>query len=227
MSRRRPASRSGWASARSAEPFVVRVRSRPLGSPAPIRPGMAASSSISRGRSRRTSGSPPVIRSFSTPSDTKARATRSISSNESTCSRGRNAKSLPKTSLGMQYVHRKLQRSVTEIRRSRSGRWRRSTGAPASRIGRRGRGAGRTAGAAAGSRTGSSTAPCYAARRSEARAGSARLARSLASMRMAVTLMGARTATSAGAGSRCAAVSSAIRREDRPERRPGGRCPVP
>ena len=37
-------------------------------------------------------------------------------------SRGRNAKSGPKISFGMQYVQRKLQRSVTEIRRSWSGR---------------------------------------------------------------------------------------------------------
>ena len=42
----------------SSEPFVVSVRSRP---------SIAASISISRSRSRRTSGSPPVIRIFSTP----------------------------------------------------------------------------------------------------------------------------------------------------------------
>ena len=51
----------------------------------------AASIAMRSGRSRRTSGSPPVIRSFSTPSATNARAARSISSNDRTWSRGRNA----------------------------------------------------------------------------------------------------------------------------------------
>ena len=57
---------------------------------------------MSAGRSRRTSGSPPVIRSLWTPSPTKIVASRAISSNDSTSSRGRNAKSRPKTSAGMQ-----------------------------------------------------------------------------------------------------------------------------
>ena len=55
---------------------MVRVRSS--GSPSGRR--RAASIAIRSGRSRRTSGSPPVIRSFSTPSATKTRASRSISS---------------------------------------------------------------------------------------------------------------------------------------------------
>ncbi len=93
-----PASASGPARDRSADPFVVSVRS--TGSPSGVR--IAASDEMSTGRSRRTSGSPPVIRSFPTPSSTKTRASRSISSNESTSSLGRNAKSRPKTSAGMQ-----------------------------------------------------------------------------------------------------------------------------
>src|SRR3954453_3735477 len=56
------------------------------------------------------------------PSFAKSCARRAISSNVSNSARSRKAKSRPKTSFGMQYVQRKLQRSVTEIRRSRSGR---------------------------------------------------------------------------------------------------------
>ena len=93
-----PASRSGPASRRRADPFVVSVRSS--GSPSGRR--IAASIPIRTGRSRRTSGSPPVIRSFSAPSATNARASRSISSKLRTWSRGRNAKSGPKISFGMQ-----------------------------------------------------------------------------------------------------------------------------
>ena len=63
VTRRRPASASGRASARRAAPFVVRVRSSRR--PSVVR--RAARRSMSTGRSRRTSGSPPVIRSFSTP----------------------------------------------------------------------------------------------------------------------------------------------------------------
>ena len=62
-----PASASGTASARSADPFVVSVRS--TASPEGAR--SAASSEIRTGRSRRTRGSPPVIRSLPTPSPTK------------------------------------------------------------------------------------------------------------------------------------------------------------
>ncbi len=61
-------------------------------------------------------GSPPVRRSPSTSKcSTKMRARRSISSNVSTSLRGSHC--IP--SSGMQYVQRKLHRSVTEIRRSR------------------------------------------------------------------------------------------------------------
>ena len=72
--------------------------------------------------SRRTSGSPPVSRIFSTPWPMKMRASRVISSKVRMSRAGKNWKSRPKTSFGMQYVQRKLQRSVTEMRRSRSGR---------------------------------------------------------------------------------------------------------
>ena len=117
-----PASARGAARARSADPLVVSVRSTLLSSV--VRSG--ARVRISSGRSRRTSGSPPVMRSLWTPSPTKIEASRVISSNDSTCSLGRNAKSRPNTSAGMQYGQRKLQRSVTEIRRSRNARPKRS-----------------------------------------------------------------------------------------------------
>jgi hypothetical protein len=98
VTRCNPASRSGPASRRRADPFVVSVRS----SAAPSGRRSAASIPISTGRSRRTSGSPPVTRSFSTPSSTKTVASRVISSNVRTSLRGRNAKSGPKISFGMQ-----------------------------------------------------------------------------------------------------------------------------
>jgi hypothetical protein len=87
VTRRSPPSASGRASARRAEPLVVRVKST---SP-PSGRRMAASIAIRSGRFRLTSGSPPVIRSLATPSETKIRAARSISSNDRTWSRGRKA----------------------------------------------------------------------------------------------------------------------------------------
>src|SRR2546428_2714184 len=111
--RLRPAAARAFAFCASREPFVVSVRSR---SP------RAASFSTSRSRSRRTSGSPPVSRIFCTPRPTKIRTRRSISSKVRISARGRNWKSLPKISFGMQYTQRKLQRSVTLTRRSWSGR---------------------------------------------------------------------------------------------------------
>jgi hypothetical protein len=65
-----------------------------------------------RGRSRRTSGSPPVNRTDGTP---MTRTTRAISSNVKIASRSSHGS----PSAGMQYWQRKLQRSVTETRRSR------------------------------------------------------------------------------------------------------------
>ena len=98
VTRPSPASASGPASARSAEPLVVSVRS--TGPPSGVR--RAARYPTSTGRSRRTSGSPPVIRSLCTPSRTKIAARRATSSKSSTCARGRKAKSRPNTSAGMQ-----------------------------------------------------------------------------------------------------------------------------
>ena len=50
---------------------------------------------MSAGRSRRTSGSPPVIRSLWTPSPTKIDARRAISSNDRTSSRGQEREVAP------------------------------------------------------------------------------------------------------------------------------------
>ena len=63
---------SGRAVGPSSTALVVRARS--------WMPGMASSFSMSTGRSRRTSGSPPVRRSLVTPCAAATRATRSISS---------------------------------------------------------------------------------------------------------------------------------------------------
>ena len=60
------------ASSSSSTPLVVSARS--------WIPGIAASRRISTGRSRRTSGSPPVTRSLLIPSPTATRTKRSISS---------------------------------------------------------------------------------------------------------------------------------------------------
>ena len=70
------------------------------------------------GRSARTVGSPPVTFSERTPSPTKIPRSRVSSSKVSSSDRGSQAS----PSAGMQYVHRKLQRSVTEIRRSSATR---------------------------------------------------------------------------------------------------------
>jgi len=70
----------------------------------------------------RTNGSPPVMRNFLTPKPAKTRAVRAISSNVRICSRLIQGYS----SSGMQYVQRKLQRSVMEMRKSSSGRFMRS-----------------------------------------------------------------------------------------------------
>jgi hypothetical protein len=70
------------------------------------------------GRSARTVGSPPVIFSDRTPSRTNTATTLVSSSNVRRSSLG----SQVRPSAGMQYVHRKLQRSVTETRRSSATR---------------------------------------------------------------------------------------------------------
>jgi len=66
----------------------------------------------SRGKSRRMSGSPPVSRILSMPSGTAARTNCAISSKVSSSLLSMNV-----TSSGMQYVQRRLQRSVTLMRR--------------------------------------------------------------------------------------------------------------
>ena len=70
--RERPAVRSASTFSASRLPFVVIARSDA--------PGIAASWRTSSGRSRRSSGSPPVRRSLRTPRPTKMRDRRSISS---------------------------------------------------------------------------------------------------------------------------------------------------
>ena len=89
-----PAARNSPACAASKDPLVVSVKSRMPSTPASIR--------TNRPKSRRSSGSPPVRRIFSTPKLAKMRASRVISSNVSNSLRGRNRKSVPKTSRGMQ-----------------------------------------------------------------------------------------------------------------------------
>src|SRR5215211_5914028 len=77
-------------------------------------PSTRASIETSRGNSRRTSGSPPVSRRSVTPIRANTATIRSISSKRSTSSRS----SQGRPSAGMQYWQRKLQRSVTDTRRS-------------------------------------------------------------------------------------------------------------
>ena len=104
--RRRPAAARSWATRPSVEPFVVSDRSAPSGASLATRTGSRA----------RTVGSPPVSRMEVNPNcSTKTLATRSISSNVRSSSRGNHC--IP--SAGMQYPQRKLHRSVTEMRRSR------------------------------------------------------------------------------------------------------------
>lgn len=87
--RRRPASQSACAIGASKIPLVVKPTSR--------MPSTAAILSTSRGKSRRTRGSPPVSRTLSIPHDAATLTNRSISSNVSRLVRGKNS-----TSSGMQ-----------------------------------------------------------------------------------------------------------------------------
>src|SRR4051794_15393735 len=68
----------------------------------------------SAGKSRRTSGSPPVSRTSPTPMSASSVTSRTISSKLRTSSRSSHGS----PSAGMQYWQRKLQRSVTETRTS-------------------------------------------------------------------------------------------------------------
>src|SRR5207253_3546996 len=94
------------ASLSSSVPFVVIDTS--------VSGATSRSIATSLGSSARTVGSPPVSLKDRTPSETNTRASRAISSNRRISSRG----SHWSPSAGMQYVQRKLHRSVTEIRRS-------------------------------------------------------------------------------------------------------------
>ncbi len=110
VTRWRPAARRLAACSPSSTPLVVTARSR--------RRGLSARSRTSWSRSRRRSGSPPVRRTLWTPRSAKTSTSCAISSNVSTSSRG----SQTYSSSGMQYWQRRLQRSVTDSRRLRSGR---------------------------------------------------------------------------------------------------------
>ena len=77
-----------------SEPLVVKVTSRI--------PSISTSPAMSLGSSRRSSGSPPVMRILLTPSPANTRERRVISSKDRSSRRGRNAHSRPNTSLGMQ-----------------------------------------------------------------------------------------------------------------------------
>ena len=103
FSRSTPAARSGAARDGSSAPFVVRHSSSI--------PGIARSIRQKSTIPRRTRGSPPVTRSFRTPSSAaQAAISRSSSSVQSSaCGRLQTPRS------GMQYTQRKLHRSVTEI----------------------------------------------------------------------------------------------------------------
>src|SRR3954453_22316144 len=75
---------------------------------------MPASMPARRGKSRRTSGSPPVRRTSGTPISASSPTSRTISSKLSPPSRSSHGS----PSAGMQYWQRKLQRSVTDTRTS-------------------------------------------------------------------------------------------------------------
>jgi len=83
------------------------------------------------GRSARTSGSPPVTFRLRTPSLTKIPSIRVSSSKLRISCFGSQAS----PSAGMQYEHRKLHRSVTEIRRSLATRPKVSSSGPSRGIG--------------------------------------------------------------------------------------------
>src|SRR4051794_21302208 len=106
LTRSTPASTSAAASRSSRYPLVVTERS--------FSPSSADSIDTSRGKSRRTSGSPPVKRRSPTPIDTNSRTSRWTSSKVRIAERSSHGS----PSAGMQYWPRKLQRSVTGTRRA-------------------------------------------------------------------------------------------------------------
>ena len=122
LMRDRPAAFRSSAISRSVAPFVVNAMSMFLpasGDFAVLGTLSWASFSTNIGRCARTVGSPPVKRMLSTSNRcTQIVASRSISSKVKIWSRSSHV--MP--SSGMQYVQRKLQRSVIEIRKSRTVR---------------------------------------------------------------------------------------------------------
>ena len=98
----------------SRNPLVVKVMSKVL--------SISDICLISLWRSVRSKGSPPVIRILFTPKPTRILVRRVISSKLNISSLGRNWYLSQNISEGMQYGHRKLHRSVTEIRMSCKGR---------------------------------------------------------------------------------------------------------
>ncbi len=114
FTRSNPAVRNAAACFSNSHPFVVSATSG--------KPTSSFNARTSSGTSVRNNGSPPVNRTFSTPSRRNAPTIRTISRNDINCGSLKNACAGPNTSFGMQYGHRKLQRSVTEMRKSRSGR---------------------------------------------------------------------------------------------------------
>ena len=103
FTRRTPASFKGRASSGRSVPLVVMQSS--------WIPSRAAASAQSSTMSRRTRGSPPVIRSLRMPSPAAASIARSSSSRLSSSGQ------FATPSAGMQYRQRRLQRSVTDTRR--------------------------------------------------------------------------------------------------------------
>src|SRR3954467_12780644 len=108
LKRLTPAATRSAASRSSRKPLVVIERSSTWG----------RSIAARRGKSRRTSGSPPVSRRSRTPIRASSAPSRSSSPNRGTPAR----RSHGSPSAGMQYWQRKLHRSVTETRTSRMGR---------------------------------------------------------------------------------------------------------
>ena len=120
VTRSRPAADRAGAYLGRRTPFVVIA----------ISTFLIESMEIRSGRFFRRRGSPPVRRIFSTPRSMKIPANLSISSNDIIPPLSKNGKSLPKTSLGIQYLHLKLHLSVTDILKSLSGRPKRSPRPP-------------------------------------------------------------------------------------------------
>src|SRR6185295_7308741 len=116
----RPAALSSLAYLASSMPLVVSAMSS--------MPGSCVRSPIRSARLGRSSGSPPVMRIFLTPARTNTRARRRISSKSRRSLLFRKRYDSWKVSRGMQYGQRKLQRSMTEMRRSWMGRRSVSTG---------------------------------------------------------------------------------------------------